>query len=186
MTPPPPFAISGMVFSPKHIAAPGRDIWSTVFKDGYARASGTSPATAVATAAAALLRAQRSLSPKDVIERLIYTSDLSGNLARASFGGVVNPLLALAGAINVIRTKTHRCVLTTQSATLQGNSSLDFLHSVEDDPCMIRARFIGSTGNMSCASTVQMKPRLCFTSVVDRRGFDGSPGYSRQVGGCSR
>lgn len=115
------------------LAAPGRNIWSTVNEDGYAAADGTSPATVVATAAAALLRATRPMTPKQTIERLIYTSDLSGDLTEASFGGVVNPILALSHRKHVIRTKKHSCVLTTDTVPLENNPELRILSISGED-----------------------------------------------------
>jgi subtilisin family serine protease len=59
-----------------HLMAPGENIYSTVLNDGYDTHSGTSMATPHVSGAAALLLAKEpSLTPTEIKERLMRTSD---------------------------------------------------------------------------------------------------------------
>ncbi len=65
------------------IAAPGRDIYSTLPKGNYGRLSGTSQATAFATGVAALLMSDvtRAWTPEKIIEHLVRTGEPEPSLA---------------------------------------------------------------------------------------------------------
>jgi subtilisin family serine protease len=77
------------------MAAPGRNIWSTVGRNEMAAASGTSQSTIIATSAAALVMSKENLTPRGVIERLTYTSSLVPSLKHGMNGGIVDVSAAL-------------------------------------------------------------------------------------------
>ncbi len=77
------------------LAAPGRDIWSTVGGRQMAAASGTSQSTIIATSAAALVMSKETLTPRAAIERLIYTSNIVPALKHGMTGGIVDVSAAL-------------------------------------------------------------------------------------------
>ncbi len=77
------------------LAAPGRNIWSTVGQREMAAASGTSQSTIIAASAAALVMSKETLSPRAAIQRLIYTSRLVPSLKHGMNGGVVDVAAAL-------------------------------------------------------------------------------------------
>jgi type VII secretion-associated serine protease mycosin len=88
------------------LAAPAVQIMTprtrSVFPTGYARASGTSDATAIIAGVAALIRAKYpDLSAEDVIHRMITTADDRGTPGRDDqYGhGIINPLAALTADI---------------------------------------------------------------------------------------
>jgi subtilisin family serine protease len=78
------------------IAAPGLDIESTISDNGLGTMSGTSQATAIVSAAAALLYSKRrELNPWQVRNRFIYTADQLSSLQGKVFGGRLNVKRAL-------------------------------------------------------------------------------------------
>lgn len=77
------------------LAAPGRNIWSTVGHHEMAAASGTSQSTIIATSAAALVMSKENLTPRAAIERLIYTSSIVPALKHGMNGGIVDVSAAL-------------------------------------------------------------------------------------------
>ncbi len=77
------------------LAAPGRNIWSTVGQHEMAAASGTSQSTIIATSAAALVMSKETLTPRAAIQRLIYTSRLVPSLKHGVNGGIVDVAAAL-------------------------------------------------------------------------------------------
>lgn len=77
------------------LAAPGRDIWSTVGHHEMAAASGTSQSTIIATSAAALVMSKENLTPRKAIDRLVYTSSLIPDLKHGMNGGIVDVSAAL-------------------------------------------------------------------------------------------
>ena len=77
------------------LAAPGRDIWSTVGDHAMAKASGTSQSTIIAASAAALVLSKETLTPRAAINRLIYTSSLVPSLKHGMNGGIVDVSAAL-------------------------------------------------------------------------------------------
>ncbi|MCR9134443.1 MAG: S8 family serine peptidase [Alphaproteobacteria bacterium] len=77
------------------LAAPGRNIWSTVGDHEMAAASGTSQSTIIATSAAALVMSKENLTPRAAIERLVYTSSIVPALKHGMNGGIVDVSAAL-------------------------------------------------------------------------------------------
>lgn len=77
------------------LAAPGRNIWSTVGDHEMAAASGTSQSTIIATSAAALVMSKENLSPRAAIQRLVYTSSIVPALKHGMYGGIVDVSAAL-------------------------------------------------------------------------------------------
>lgn len=77
------------------MAAPGRDIWSTVGRHEMAAASGTSQSTIIATSAVALVMSKETMTPRAAIERLVYTSTLVPSLKHGMKGGIVDVSAAL-------------------------------------------------------------------------------------------
>jgi subtilisin family serine protease len=81
------------------ICAPGMDITSTEPKDTYAKFDGTSPATAIVSGAAALVRSRfPELSAKEVIHRLTATADDIGEPGRDDECGF--------GILNIVKALT--------------------------------------------------------------------------------
>jgi len=79
---------SGVVFS---LSAPGENIASTASNNQIGILTGTSQATPLVTGAAALLVAKCNRMPSVVIKnRLIYTTDMVGNVDRFALGGRLN------------------------------------------------------------------------------------------------
>jgi len=80
-----------------HIAAPGKNVLSTISGGRVGRMSGTSQAAPlVAGAASLLLMLNPKLYPEQVKNRLIYTSDLFPSLYKKVLGGRLNVSRALA------------------------------------------------------------------------------------------
>ncbi len=87
-----------------HVAAPGKNILSTITQNRYGYLSGTSQATAIVSGAASLIAGKYpSLKPSQVKARLIYSSNLLGadpnnldeNLNEKLLGGEINIRQAL-------------------------------------------------------------------------------------------
>ncbi len=80
-----------------HLAAPGNNIVSTVLGDGYDSYSGTSMATPhVSGASALLLSVDNTLTPQQVIERLMKTSNKARQFTKKlKSGGRLNALALL-------------------------------------------------------------------------------------------
>ena len=94
-----PFSVPG---KPVQICAPGEDLESTRLNSSYRPSTGTSPATAVVSGAAALVRAKfPDLSAPEVIHRLTATADDIGKPGRdeeCGFG-VLNLMAALTADV---------------------------------------------------------------------------------------
>ena len=91
-----------------HVAAPGEGFYATGRGNSYMAVRGTSFATPLVTATAALLYAQRVLSPWSIKQRIIATADVKNNLRQKVVG---------AGLLNVERAVTSpwKSVLTPRS-----------------------------------------------------------------------
>jgi type VII secretion-associated serine protease mycosin len=84
------------------VSAPGVDVETTNTHNGYARVSGTSPATAITAGVVALIRSKYpTMSAKDVIHRLTATATDRGAPGRDDeYGyGIVNPYAALTADV---------------------------------------------------------------------------------------
>lgn len=83
-----------------HVAAPGTNILGPVPGNAYEAGSGTSPATAMVSGAAALvLSAYPALTPPDVKERLLRTVDIPDPPLKVMTGGRLNVYQALTAKI---------------------------------------------------------------------------------------
>jgi type VII secretion-associated serine protease mycosin len=99
-----------MTGSPMQLCAPGVDITSTEPKGKYAKFDGTSPATAIVSGAAALLRAKYpDMSAPEVIHRLTATADDIGKPGRDDECGY--------GILNIVK------ALTADVPPLSGSTS---------------------------------------------------------------
>lgn len=102
-------AAISMKGSPVQICAPGMDITSTEPKDRYATFDGTSPATAIVSGAAALVRAKfPDLSAPQVIERLTSTATDIGPSGRDDECGF--------GVLNIVKALTADAPATGQAS----------------------------------------------------------------------
>ncbi|HEX8088626.1 MAG TPA: S8 family serine peptidase, partial [Blastocatellia bacterium] len=73
------------------LLAPGKEIYSTAAGNTYAKATGSSQAVPMVTAAAAMLWAQDVTDPMQIKARLIYTADwMSPDLDEVVWGGFLN------------------------------------------------------------------------------------------------
>lgn len=102
-------AAISMKGSPVQICAPGMDITSTEPKDRYATFDGTSPATAIVSGAAALVRAKfPDLSAQQVVERLTSTATDIGPSGRDDECGF--------GVLNIVKALTADAPATGQAS----------------------------------------------------------------------
>jgi hypothetical protein len=122
-----------------HLGAPGDKVLSAVHGDRYGLASGTSQATPIVSAAAALLLASDdSLSPQQLKERLIYTCDLPKSLRGKVVGGRLNVTRALNFKEDVLTVETGG---TLKEA--RGKTSYDILYYREfDDDASMEKRSV--------------------------------------------
>ncbi len=106
--------LEGANWSPTavHLAAPGEGYHAAAVGKSYAPARGTSFATPLVTAAAALLYAQNLTDPWVIKQRLIATADPQPGLAGRVFAGRINIKRALAD--------TGFGVLVRQTKDVQG------------------------------------------------------------------
>ena len=97
--------VTGTNFGSTHftILAPAKDIISTVDGDQYALMSGTSQATAIVTAAAALLMQNTNWQPDKIKDRLVFSSSLHLHLLTSAMGGVVDVQAALMTSVDRVR-----------------------------------------------------------------------------------
>jgi len=78
------------------VAAPGEGVVSTIPGGRLGAMSGTSQATAIVSAVASMLLGRdKTLAPRDVRARLIYSTDLYTSLEKRALGGRVNVARAL-------------------------------------------------------------------------------------------
>jgi hypothetical protein len=91
------------------LAAPGEGVISTIPGGRLGPMSGTSQATAIVSAIASMLIGRdKTLPPREVRARLIYTTDLYASLENRVLGGRVNTSRALALEHDVVRLNDGR------------------------------------------------------------------------------
>jgi subtilisin family serine protease len=72
------------------LVAPGKNIFSSAFRNAYKKGSGTSQAVPQVTAAAAILFSQNITNPARIKARLMYTSDWDSEFNGKVYGGLLN------------------------------------------------------------------------------------------------
>ena len=110
-----------------HIAAVGKDVFSTLTNGKYGELTGTSQAAPQVAAVASLLLSKfGNLKPIEIKNRLIYCSDLRPSLQDQLFGGRLNAECTLDGESGRMQFKG---MTTTQHGRLAPNGQLHFVDS---------------------------------------------------------
>ncbi|WP_164850563.1 S8 family serine peptidase [Sinorhizobium medicae] len=118
------------------VAAPGRDIVSTVGDGDYGKLTGSSQAAPFVTAIAAQIKARGNLSPKEIKRRIIATSELNETLLNVSSGGVANAIAALNTDQDLIRLADgcEFLAVATRLVKAEGSGNADLVldNGIED------------------------------------------------------
>jgi type VII secretion-associated serine protease mycosin len=154
------------------ICAPGVDITTAEPPDKYADVSGTSPAAAIVSGAAALVRAKfPRLSAEEVIHRLTATADDIGPPGRddeCGFGRL-NVVKALTAVVPPLEGAASSTVTPGASATPVGGTTLPataFAPRGESEKGSSAAVVLGGLGGVAVALGV-----IAFLSLRRRRKF---------------
>jgi len=164
------------------VAAPGVEIWSTNFNDGYIDLSGTSMATAFVSGLASLLKGFNTNLANDDIEQIIRLTSDDANAAEGFPGfdnrigaGRINALTALQ-ALQAPNTLQHLSATGGTIISTSGNMTRVFLGV----PGLADAAYIVKRSEVR--KTIAL-PAMCNTIGVWGRGV-GTTGYREEMGRC--